>query len=241
MISTAALAVPASTAPAAPSSTQPGLTARPDETAGPAAFVLTAAEHSAARRHHHGTRIYHVRSGDTLGGISGRFCGTPADYPHLAAASSIGNPDLIYPAEVIKLACHAALSIVAGASQPVSQVPSQQAPSSQNSVQVSVQVTGSVPTDIAKQMLSEYGWGQDQFGCLYALWETESGWNTYAENPSSGAYGIPQALPGSKMASAGADWATDSATQIRWGLGYIRDVYGSPCGAEGHEQADGWY
>lgn len=238
MISTAALASHASTASAA-SSTQPGATARPDGTAGPAAFVLTAAEHSAARRHHHGTRIYHVRSGETLSGISGRFCGTPADYPHLAAASGIGNANLIYPAEVVKLACHAALSAVAGV--PVASQPSRQPASSQSTVQVSVQVTGSVPTDIAKQMLSEFGWGQDQFGCLYALWQTESGWNPQAENPSSGAFGIPQALPGSKMASAGADWATNPATQIRWGLGYIRDSYGSPCGAEGHEQADGWY
>ena len=69
----------------------------------------------------------------------------------------------------------------------------------------------------------------------------ESGWNVYASNPTSGAYGIPQALPGSKMASAGADWQTDAATQIRWGLGYIQSTYGSPCGAWAHEQADGWY
>ena len=65
----------------------------------------------------------------------------------------------------------------------------------------------------------------------------ESGWNVYADNPSSSAYGIPQALPGSKMASAGADWATNPVTQIRWGLGYIQDRYGSPCGAWGHSQS----
>jgi hypothetical protein len=74
-----------------------------------------------------------------------------------------------------------------------------------------------------------------------ALWNVESGWNVTAANPSSGAYGIPQALPGSKMASAGADWQTNAATQIRWGLGYIKSVYGSPCAAWGHEQVDGWY
>ncbi len=80
-----------------------------------------------------------------------------------------------------------------------------------------------------------------QFSCLQPLWNAESGWNASASNPSSGAYGIPQALPGSKMASAGPDWQTSAATQIRWGLGYIRSVYGSPCAAWSHEQADGWY
>ena len=90
-------------------------------------------------------------------------------------------------------------------------------------------------------MLSSYGWGQDQFSCLDSLWNAESGWNVSASNPSSGAYGIPQALPGSKMASAGPDWQTNAATQIRWGLGYIQGLYGSPCGAWGHEQSTGWY
>jgi hypothetical protein len=94
--------------------------------------------------------------------------------------------------------------------------------------------------DIARAMLASYGWS-DQFGCLDALWSKESGWNHYASNPSSGAYGIPQALPGSKMASAGSDWQTNPATQIRWGLGYIRGSYGSPCGAWSHSQATGWY
>jgi hypothetical protein len=94
---------------------------------------------------------------------------------------------------------------------------------------------------IAMGMLGSYGWSSGQFSCLDSLWNEESGWNVYASNPTSGAYGIPQALPGSKMASAGADWQTDAATQIRWGLGYIQSTYGSPCGAWAHEQADGWY
>jgi len=83
--------------------------------------------------------------------------------------------------------------------------------------------------------------GASQFACLDPLWSRESGWNTYAQNPSSGAYGIPQALPGSKMASAGPDWATNPDTQVRWGIGYVDATYGSPCGAWAHEQADGWY
>jgi murein DD-endopeptidase MepM/ murein hydrolase activator NlpD len=80
-----------------------------------------------------------------------------------------------------------------------------------------------------------------QYGCLVLLWNRESGWNYRADNPSSSAYGIPQALPGSKMASAGADWRTNPATQIRWGLGYIRARYGTPCGAWAHSQSSGWY
>jgi hypothetical protein len=94
---------------------------------------------------------------------------------------------------------------------------------------------------IALGMLGSYGWSSSQFSCLISLWNQESGWNVDATNPASGAYGIPQALPGSKMASAGPGWQTDAATQIRWGLGYIRSTYGSPCGAWDHEEADGWY
>ncbi len=97
------------------------------------------------------------------------------------------------------------------------------------------------PRDVARSLLAEYGFGADQFSCLDSLYTRESGWNVSADNPSSSAYGIPQALPGEKMASAGADWATNPVTQIRWGLGYIQDVYGSPCGAWGHSQATGWY
>jgi hypothetical protein len=100
--------------------------------------------------------------------------------------------------------------------------------------------TGS-PQQIAVAMLGSYGWSSSEFSCLDQLWTRESGWNPQAANPYSGAFGIPQALPGSKMASAGADWATNPATQIRWGLGYIREMYGSPCGAWSHSLATGAY
>lgn len=95
------------------------------------------------------------------------------------------------------------------------------------------------PRAIARDQLAARGWS-DQFGCLDNLWTKESGWRTTASNPS-GAYGIPQALPGSKMASAGSDWRTNPATQIRWGLGYIGSRYGDPCGAWSHFQRKGWY
>jgi hypothetical protein len=107
--------------------------------------------------------------------------------------------------------------------------------------QTAVTTPSGSPEQIAQQMLSKYGWSQSQFSCLQPLWFHESGWNPSAENPSSGAYGIPQALPGSQMASAGADWRTNPATQIRWGLNYIQGRYGSPCGAWAHEQSDNWY
>jgi hypothetical protein len=93
---------------------------------------------------------------------------------------------------------------------------------------------------IADGLLSSYGFASSQWGCLDDLWQRESGWVYNAEN-ASGAYGIPQALPGSKMASAGPDWQTDPTTQIKWGLGYIKSTYGTPCGAWSHEEADGWY
>ena len=94
---------------------------------------------------------------------------------------------------------------------------------------------------IARGMMASYGWGDDEFSCLQSLWNRESGWNYQAENASSGAYGIPQALPGSKMSSVAGDWATNPATQITWGLGYIQGRYGTPCSAWAHSESVGWY
>ncbi len=94
--------------------------------------------------------------------------------------------------------------------------------------------------EIALAQVTARGWGTDQYNCLVSLWNKESGWRVNAYNPS-GAYGIPQALPGSKMATAGADWQTNPATQITWGLNYIAGVYGTPCAAWGHSQAVNWY
>lgn len=85
------------------------------------------------------------------------------------------------------------------------------------------------------------GWGEGEFNCLVALWNRESGWRVNAFNASSGAYGIPQSLPGSKMASAGPDWETNAGTQIEWGLGYIGSRYGTPCGAWAQSESAGWY
>jgi hypothetical protein len=97
------------------------------------------------------------------------------------------------------------------------------------------------PQAIADALLSSYGWSSSEMSCLVPLWAGESGWRVNAQNTSSGAYGIPQSLPGSKMATEGADWRTNPETQIKWGLGYIQERYGSPCGAWGFKQSHGWY
>jgi hypothetical protein len=94
---------------------------------------------------------------------------------------------------------------------------------------------------IARRMVAERGWSDAQFQCLLQLWHRESGWRVNAENPSSGAYGIPQALPGSKMGSVADDWRTNATTQITWGLSYIQSRYGDPCGAWSFFQSNNWY
>ena len=105
----------------------------------------------------------------------------------------------------------------------------------------SVDLSDGDPRDIARALMPQFGFGADQFGCLDSLWTRESGWSPTAHNSSSGAHGIPQALPGSKMASAGPNWESNPVTQITWGLGYIQDRYGSPCGAWAHSEGHGWY
>jgi hypothetical protein len=102
-------------------------------------------------------------------------------------------------------------------------------------------LSGEDPRVIARALLTEFGFAQSQFDCLDSIYSQESGWRWNADNPRSSAYGIPQALPGSKMASAGADWRTNPVTQIRWGLGYIGDRYGSPCEAWAFKRVRGWY
>ena len=113
-----------------------------------------------------------------------------------------------------------------------------------------VEFTGPVPEscnefsgnrEIGCSLMIQAGFDIEQFGCLNKLWDRESGWNHRAENPSSGAYGVPQALPGSKMASKGDDWRTNPATQIKWGLSYIKGRYNTPCGAWNHSEDVGWY
>jgi hypothetical protein len=93
----------------------------------------------------------------------------------------------------------------------------------------------------AAAKLASYGWAADQMQCLQTLWTKESEWRTTATNASSGAYGVVQSLPAEKMASAGADYLTNYRTQINWGLDYVKERYGSPCGALNFHLANNWY
>jgi hypothetical protein len=113
-----------------------------------------------------------------------------------------------------------------------------------------VAYTGPIPSScneysgsrkIGCALMLDEGFPIAEFPCLDKLWKAESGWNYRAENKGSGAYGIPQALPGKKMSSEGADWKTNPATQIKWGLGYVKGRYDSPCGAWGYFQSNGHY
>ena len=111
---------------------------------------------------------------------------------------------------------------------------------------LTVAATGASNEDLANSMAaSGYGWAGSQTTCLDDLWTEESAgtWSPTVTNPASGAYGIPQALPADKMASAGADWQTSAATQIRWGLSYIAGRYRTPCGAWSFERSHvpNWY
>ncbi|KOU41499.1 transglycosylase SLT domain-containing protein [Streptomyces sp. WM6378] len=116
----------------------------------------------------------------------------------------------------------AGATLLAAAGVAMAAVPAQAAPTSAQA--------------IAKQMMPDA-----QFQCFSKIVNHESGWNPSATNASSGAYGLVQALPGNKMASAGADWQTNPATQIKWGLGYMNERYGSPCGAWNFWQQNSWY
>lgn len=99
----------------------------------------------------------------------------------------------------------------------------------------------SSPQQIAQSQLSSYGWNGGQWTYLEQLWQRESGWNPAATNPTSGAYGIAQALPATQMNSVSSNWKTDASTQIKWGMNYIKDRYGNPQAAWGHEESNGWY
>jgi hypothetical protein len=152
------------------------------------------------------------------------------------------------------VASHAAAvpaSPVGGASQPAYASPASTAspaslaspPSvSRHSLVLTAYSRADYARSVARRMLPRFHWSvRKQFRYLNWLWNRESGWNKYARNPYSGAYGIPQALPGSKMASAGPNWRWNAWTQIRWGLRYIRARYGTPRRAWLHSQATGWY
>ncbi|MFH9606807.1 LysM peptidoglycan-binding domain-containing protein [Streptomyces sp. NPDC017448] len=213
-----ALAQPAASSPAAPATAQ-------------APVTLPASEATAKKRPKAYPRTYTVRSGDSLSAIA---------TTHKQTLRTLlgrnprfwSTPDLIYPGQKIRLtgptqtAPHQAARTPARphrATPPRVARPAPAAP------------TGS-PQAYARSVLNS-----TQYTCLHSLFTRESGWNPRATNPSSGAYGIPQALPGSKMASHGADWRTNGVTQVRWGISYVNNRYGSACGAWSHFLKNNWY
>jgi hypothetical protein len=181
--------------------------------------------------------------------------GASSLFQSIDGLGSSGSVALILQERQTLVEMTAAAKTLSVASKPAMTDPDQIIADSSSSSADSGETTGGIgvattapPSDptaaqaTAKSMLASFGFSEStQWPCLYDLWEQESTWNVYAENPESDAYGIPQALPGSKMASAGADWQTDAATQISWGLGYIKSVYGTPCAAWQNELNVGSY
>ena len=127
--------------------------------------------------------------------------------------------------------------------EPVDKIVQVQKVTSRSTLPRNYKATGSVYEyqQYAKAKCYEYGWSESDFNCVVYLWNKESGWNPTAYNKRSGAYGIPQALPATKMASAGSDYMTNYKTQINWGLSYIKSRYGTPTAAYNHSQTKGWY
>jgi hypothetical protein len=165
----------------------------------------------------------------------------------LAMTGAIASTGIASPAQAATAGRLASAGVQSGAGRSIALGAFSSAPSSMKpSVSGGTNGGGkgkrhATPRQIAWKMLRHFHWSTRQFPDLNRLWARESGWNVHALNPYSGAAGIPQAVPGNKMASAGPNWRTNATTQIRWGLRYIRDRYGSPRRAWGHETADGWY
>lgn len=232
--------------------------ATPDQPDHPQVTTATRAQaapaaHQMARKpvaRHHATaapaRFYRVRPGDCLSGIGGR-AHTNWQRIWRANLARIGaTPDLIQPGWVLRIPSAAAklppapVLVSAPVITPLPQLrPRQIVPVPGPAPQVVAAPAGSLQA-YAQTLMSARGWS-GQWSCMNSLVMSESGWNIYATNPSSGAYGIPQALPGYKMSSAGADWATSGYTQLRWMVGYVAGRYGTPCSAWSFHLSHNWY
>ncbi len=159
------------------------------------------------------------------------------------AATGTSGPGTPWASSAVPVTAQlASVQLAARAQSASSPAPSSSASASATaSPSPTASLSPGTPRQIAQSMLATYKWPASQFTCLDPLWRHESSWQVTALNAGTGAYGIPQAMPGSKMASAGADWKTSAKTQIKWGLQYIKGTYGSPCGAWKHWQSAGWY
>jgi hypothetical protein len=187
--------------------------------------------------------VWHVRPGDTLS-VIGAAVHIPWPQLWAANASKIRNPDLIYPGQQL---IEEAGKVTPAEAAVLSPPPAASAAPPVHEAAAAVTHSAPPPPAASQSLSSLQAYaerlvGASQFTCLNELWNRESGWRVTVWNTQgSGAYGIPQALPGDKMASAGPDWQTNGYTQIRWGVGYVDGSYGSACGAWSHEESFGWY
>jgi len=208
--------------------------------AGPASrLIVTAAHASTTSLHaatsgkaaHHRIFSWTVRPGNSLSQISGVVYGRPQCWPGIYDANKKiigGNPGLIEPGQRLFIPAKCTTALPAAASQPPAHHGSPSAPP------VVLTSAGSPQADAERVFGAAYS-------CAAWIITRESGWNVYATNPSSGAYGLPQSLPGSKMASAGADWQSDPMTQLLWMRSYVNASYGGACAAQAFWEAHGWY
>jgi hypothetical protein len=196
------------------------------------------------------TEMYAVRGGDTLSGIAKNKCGRATRWLNLYAANQGvigGDPNVLEVGEQLKLACNTRTrftldSFTRPTQTAVSAVRQGASDGGVTEHYSSPAVNYSAPSSSWQDIVASMLGRGTEANCLVGVIEIESGGNVHATNPSSGAYGIPQALPGSKMAVAGADWATNPVTQLRWMIyDYVDPVYGSACAALAHEHSSGWY
>jgi hypothetical protein len=146
------------------------------------------------------------------------------------------TPDRIFPRRFSRRLAASAMALAVAAAGTATA-----SPATASTVTASPATARVTPQQIAWSLLKSHGWWTGEYTYLSRLWIRESGWNPHASNPYSGAYGIPQAVPGSRMASVGPDWRTSPRTQILWGMRYIKVRYGTPYRAWRHELSYGWY
>jgi hypothetical protein len=190
-----------------------------------------------------------------IGAIAGAYLGF-GPLGHARAASALASSGAPTPSVTLDPGVGAAMSAMAQADAAASsaaaqashanQVAGRQDPASRSTPRPPYPVPSSCKDytgnrELGCGLMLDAGFNLDQMPCLDNLWTKESHWNPKATNASSGAYGIPQALPGDKMAAYGSDWQTNPAPQIKWGLDYIKNRYGTPCAAWAHSQATNWY
>jgi hypothetical protein len=160
---------------------------------------------------------------------------------HEQSTSKVISPEAFKPVIINPTTAPALIVVDTIGQEPVATKPPIKQPEPKKAV---IQKTAQSPVVAATTSPRKYALsvvGQKQFNCLEPLWDKESHWNYKAHNSSSGAYGIPQAVPGSKMSSAGADWKTNPITQVKWGINYVNGRYGSACGAWSFWKRNGWY